>query len=72
MKTFMKYISLLLLCGLILPFYNSAVYRKSIAGRGLKLEKAKTEASKAAQKIKSISILKEIAGGLFPVLKNLN
>jgi len=74
MKSFIKYISLLIFSGLILPFYNSVNYKIPLGKACSKFQKVQTEPTKMADKVKSadFSFIKDIAGELFPVLKNLN
>jgi hypothetical protein len=88
MKPFVKYISLLIFSGLILPFYNSpkASSKSCRVGRTLsQVFEIKTAPFIKFDKVSppvgggdlqgasaGFSIFKDIAGELFPVLKNLN
>jgi hypothetical protein len=74
MKTIIKYISLLLFSGLILPFYNAGTHKLSADDQFKKILVTKTNTIHTPYTATPLAALvfKEIAEKLFPVLKNLN
>ncbi len=74
MKVVIKYMSLLLFSGLILPFYNSGIHKLSGDDHFKKNLVTKTGTIHTPCNTAPVAALffKEIAGKLFPVLKNLN
>ena len=70
MKAIIKYISLLLFSGLILPFYNAAIHK--LSGHDQFKKNSPTQAIYPHYNTSPFAafFFKEIAEELFPVLKN--
>ncbi|MBB5397421.1 hypothetical protein HDC91_003488 [Mucilaginibacter sp. AK015] len=70
MKPIIKYISLLLFSGLILPFYNSTRHQNAIAPGKTKAALNKHSSSQADSVTTQYFIYKDIAEMLFPNITN--
>ncbi|MDR6941893.1 hypothetical protein [Mucilaginibacter pocheonensis] len=70
MKALIKYISLLLFSGLIIPFYNHHYTSHSCSFKSEQLKTASCDPSKVQHP--GFLFINDVVKNIFPVLKNLN